>query len=55
MCELRVQVVAEQTCQSGDRRNSEIRAHVMSEVQEFSKSEWLGISRKRSSMTSKRT
>jgi hypothetical protein len=36
----------------GDRRNGEIRAHVMSEKEYFSKPEWLSTSVKRSSMTS---
>ncbi|EAT80546.1 hypothetical protein SNOG_12134 [Parastagonospora nodorum SN15] len=35
----------------GDRRNGEIRAHVMSEKEYHSEPEWLGGSRKSSSMT----
>ncbi|OAK99852.1 hypothetical protein IQ06DRAFT_222664 [Phaeosphaeriaceae sp. SRC1lsM3a] len=51
--ELRIQVVVEQTWQSGDRRNGEIRAHVLSGLEEPSKTEWLGLNRKGSSMTCK--
>jgi hypothetical protein len=52
MRELRVQVLVVQTWQCGDRRNGEIRAHVMSEKQYLRVPEWLGRSRMRSSMTS---
>jgi len=37
----------------GDRRNGEIRAHVMSEKEYHSEAGWLGRSRKGSSMTSR--
>jgi hypothetical protein len=48
-----VQVLVEQTWQGGDRRNSEIRAQVMSEKEYLSEPEWLGRSRITSNMTSR--
>jgi hypothetical protein len=53
--ELCVKVLVEQTSLggSGQRRNGEIRAHVMSEKECLSKPEWLATSLKRGSMTSR--